>query len=147
MSRSYPLPALGELKQQAKRLRAGLAEDGDFISHGEALELIARQHGYRNWNTLHAAVGNRPPPPPVAVGARVRGRYLDQPFSGEVIGVERLSGERLRVTLAFDEAVDVVTFESFSAFRKRVSAVVGPDGVSPARTSNGRPHLAFETTG
>ena len=139
-----PLPGLEELKQHAKRLRASLAEDGDFVSHGEALEYVARQHGYRNWNTLHAAVGNRRPPPPITVGARVRGRYLGQPFDGEVVGVERLSGDRLRVTVEFDTPVDVVTFDSFSNYRSRVSTVVGKTGVSAERTSNGEPHMAME---
>lgn len=138
------LPSLEALKAQAKRLRAGLAEDGDFISHGEALELIAKQYGYRNWNTLHAAIGNRPPRNAPQVGARIAGRYLGQPFEGEIVGVDTLSGGRYRVTIEFDEAVDVVTFESFSAFRKRVSCVIDEDGVSPARTSNGRPHMEFK---
>jgi hypothetical protein len=45
------------------------------------------------------------------------------------------------VSLDLDEAVDVVTFDSFSSFRKRVNGVIGKDGVSQARTSNGRPQL------
>lgn len=135
------LPTLETLKAQAKRLRAGLAEDGDFISHSEALELVARQYGYRDWNTLHAATGNRPPRDAPQVGARVAGRYLGQPFEGEIIGVDALPAGRFRVTIDFDQAVDVVTFESFSAFRKRVTAIVDEDGVSPARTSNGRPQM------
>lgn len=137
------LPTLETLKAQAKRLRAGLAEDGDFISHSESLELVARQYGYRNWNTLYAAIGNRPPRSAPQVGAHVTGHYLGQPFTGEIIGVDVLPAGRYRVTIDFDEPVDVVTFESFSAFRKRVTAIVDEDGVSPARTSNGRPQMEF----
>ena len=135
------LPSLDMLKTQAIRLREGLADDGDFISHSEALELIARQYGYRNWNTLHAVIGNRPPRFAPQVGARIGGAYLGQAFAGEIIAVQTLSSGRFRITIDFDEAVDVVTFESFSAFRKRVSCVVGEDGVSPDKTSNGRPHM------
>lgn len=131
--------SLDALKAQAKRLRQALAEDGDFISHSEALELLAKQMGFRDWNTLYASVGNRPAPP--HLGERVAGAYLGQEFSGAIIGVETLSGGRHRLTIDFDEPVDVVTFESFSAFRKRVTAVVGEDGRSAEKTSNGRPHM------
>lgn len=141
MTARLSLPSLEALKTQAKRLRKGLEQDGDFISHSESLELIARQYGYRNWNTLHAAVGNRPPRPALQVGARVKGRYLGQAFDGEIVGVETLSPGRMRVTLDFDEAVDVVAFESFSAFRKRVSCVIGEDGKTAEKTSNGLPQL------
>lgn len=127
------------LKTQARRLRQALAEDGDFITHSEALELLAKQLGYRDWNTLHAAVGNRPSPP--QLGERVSGAYLGQDFSGEIIGVESLSAGRHRVTIIFDEAVDVVTFDSFSAFRKRVTAIISDDGASAEKTSDGRPQM------
>ena len=141
MTARLNLPSLEELKTQAKRLRKGLELDGDFINHSESLELIARQYGFRNWNTLHAAIGNRPPRPALQVGARVKGRYLGQAFDGEVIGVETLSAGRIRLTLDFDEAVDVVTFDSFSAYRKRVSCIVGDDGRTAEKTSDGKPHL------
>lgn len=131
--------SLEALKSQAKRLRQALAEDGDFITHSESLELLAKQLGYRDWNTVHAAVGNRPSPP--RVGERISGSYLGQDFSGEIIGVEALSAGRHRVTINFDEAVDVVTFDSFSAFRKRVTAVIGEDWTSAEKTSNGRPQM------
>jgi hypothetical protein len=139
MTGHQSLPSLDTLKAQAKRLRQALAEDGDFISHGEALELLAKQMGFRDWNTLHAAAGNRPSP--LQLGAKVSGTYLGQKFSGEIIGVEALSAGRWRVTIDFDEAVDVVTFDSFSAFRKRVTATVGGDGRSMEKTSNGRPQM------
>src|SRR6188472_587300 len=41
-------------KQMAKRLRAELATRGISLSHSEALELVAHQHGARDWNTLAA---------------------------------------------------------------------------------------------
>jgi len=129
------------LKGQAKRLRAALAAEGDFITHSESLELIARQHGHRDWNTLHAAAGNRAPEP-FAVGATLKGRYLGQTFTAEVIAVRKLAGgARYQLTLDLEDPVDVVTFDSFSNFRRRVSGLVNANGVSDARTADGRPHL------
>lgn len=141
MNGSLPLHSLEDLKDQAKRLRAKLEADGEPIGHSRSLELLAHQYGYRNWNTLHAVLGNRPPASPVALGARVGGRYLGQAFTGEVIGVRTLSPDRFRVTLDFDEPVDVVTFESFSNFRKRVSCTIDGRGVTSEKTSNGLPQL------
>jgi len=145
MNGSLPLPSIDALKGQAKRLRAKLETDGAAIGHGKSLELLAHQYGYKDWNTLHAAIGNRPPPSPVAIGERVRGHYLGQAFKGEVTGVQVLPRPgRFRVTLNFDEAVDVVTFESFSNFRRRVSCIIDSRGVTAERTSNGRPHLLLQ---
>ena len=142
MTGSSQLPSLEDLKAQAKRLRATLAADGTPIGHSRALELLAHQHGYRDWNTLHAAIGNRPPPSPVAVGDRVTGRYLSQPFEGEVIGVQALATpDRFRVTLQFDAPVDVVTFDSFSAYRQRVTGTIDRTGRTAEKTSDGRPHM------
>ncbi len=46
--------------------------------------------------------------------------------------------------MKFDEPVDVVTFESFSAFRQRVTATVDETGRTIEKTSNGRPQLELE---
>jgi hypothetical protein len=141
MSMTHILPPLEALKAQAKRLRQSLTAEGNFISHSEALELLAHQHGYRDWNTLHAAAGNRPASP-LALGARVSGRYLGQAFTGEIIALARLNdGSHYRLTLDFDEPVDVVTFDSFSAFRKRINCTVNAEGRSAACTSNGEPQM------
>ena len=140
------LPSLEALKAQAKRLRAELESDGHAVSHSRSLELLAHQYGFRDWNGLHAALGNRARSgPPVTLGERVSGRYLGQAFAGEVIGVQALSPpDRYRVTVTFDEPVDVVTFDSFSAFRKRVSAVVDRDGASAEKTSNRLPQMQLD---
>ena len=141
-----PLPSLDALKDQAKRLRARFADDGQALSHSRALELVAAQYGFRDWNTLHAAAGNRPPFNPWMLGSRVRGHYLGQPFDAEVLGVQALTSQpgRYRMTLHFDEPVDVVTFDSFSAFRQRVNCTVDETGRTAEKTSNGRPHLELE---
>ena len=41
-------------KAMARRLRQTLADRGVEVSHSEALELVAQQHGARDWNTLAA---------------------------------------------------------------------------------------------
>ena len=139
-----PLPSLDAIKQQAKRLRAGLDEDGDFLTHSESLELIAKQYGFRDWNTLHAAIGNRPPAPRFQLGGRVKGRYLGQPFTGEIVAIRSVPPDHFRIALQFDEPVDVVTFDSFSAYRSRVSALINRDGVTAEKTSNGLPQMIVE---
>ena len=138
-----PLPALETLKDQAKRLRNRLAQEGQTIGHSRALELVAAQYGFRDWNTLHAKVGNRPPLNPWMLGARVSGTYLGHPFTAEVISVQALQNRPgyYRLTMKFDEAIDVVTFESFSAFRRRINCTIDETGRSPAKTSDGRPHV------
>lgn len=143
MSGRPPLPSLELLKDQAKRLRAKLAGEGQSLSHAQALEVLAAQHGYRDWNTLYAAAGNRPPACPVQLGQRVEGAYLGQPFAGEVIAARIVSEGRYRLTLAFDEPVDVVTFDSFSAFRSRVNCTIDGAGRTAEKTSDDRPHLVL----
>ncbi|WP_109464941.1 glyoxalase superfamily protein [Albibacillus kandeliae] len=135
-----------ELKAEARRLRATLAEAGTKISHSDALERIARQHGARDWNTLRAqAVTRTHNRRPLAVGDRVTGRYLGQPFTGYVYGMTHAEQSPYsRITLQFDEPVDVVTFDSFSAFRSRVSGVIDDRGQSLYRTSNGEPQIVVE---
>src|SRR5699024_10611919 len=44
------------VKQLAKRIRTALAADGITIGHSAALELVARQYGARDWNTLAATL-------------------------------------------------------------------------------------------
>ena len=79
------------------------------------------------------------------VGDRVGGTYLKQPFEGRVLSVRELNaGAAFEITLEFDEPVDVVEFESFSAFRHRVNATVSAGGVSYSKTSDGVPHLVVE---
>lgn len=75
---------------------------------------------------------------------RLAGRYLGQPFAGSVRDVQPAGAGAVRVTVQFDEPVDVVRFESFSSFRRRVTCELGRDGTSPARTSDGVPHMVVE---
>ena len=139
---------LEAFKAQARRLRQDLAGKGRDITHGQALETVAKQHGARDWNTLRAMASRPGNNRPLAVGDRVAGEYLGQPFTGYVHGlVHPDQSDNSRVTLQFDEPVDVVRFDSFSSFRQRVSGIVNREGRSLTRTSDGRPHLVVHHEG
>lgn len=134
------LPTIAEAKQEARHLRATLAEQGEAISHAQALERVARRHGFRDWNAFHAEMRNRRPQGWQA-GGRVTGRYLSQPFAATVLAAERLRPGWFRLVLDLDAAVDVVRFDSFSNLRRRIRVVIGPDSHSKERTSDGTPHV------
>ncbi|MEG6510210.1 glyoxalase superfamily protein [Methyloligella sp. 2.7D] len=147
MQTSPSLPPLSDLKDEARQLRRDLADFGTAISHGQSLERIANRHGYRNWNALHAALGNAPRQP-LNLGMRVRGRYLGQAFQGEIIAIAKVGASGYsRITVQFDEPVDVVTFKSFSAYRRRVSCTVDAFGRTAEKTSDGRPHMELDLPG
>ncbi|MDS1136555.1 glyoxalase superfamily protein [Nitratireductor indicus] len=137
------LPSNEAAKALAKRLRLKLQEQGTCISHGQSLELVAHQYGFRDWNTFRAAISDRQ-----AVdwkpGNRVRGAYLSHPFLAEIIAVEALQSGWFRLTLELDKPIDVVRSEDFSNLRKRVTGVIGPAGRSKEKTSDGFPHLIVE---
>src|SRR5687767_10939817 len=86
MSFSLDIPSVLTLKAEAKALREERAKAGAPLTHAAALEEIARRHGYRDWNTAHAALPARIAVP-VQVGQRVEGTYLSHPFKGLVIAV------------------------------------------------------------
>ncbi|NRB20909.1 MAG: hypothetical protein HRU33_26095 [Rhodobacteraceae bacterium] len=137
------LPSALQAKDQAKRLRTKKAGGGTTIGHAKSLELVAHQHGFRDWNAMFGAIGNRPPKD-WRPGDKVCGTYLSQPFTAKVIAVAILKPGWFRLELHLDEAVDVVTFESFSNLRTRVRGVVGPKGHSVERTSDGKPQLQID---
>lgn len=132
------------LKAEARALRAESAVEGNPISHSEALERTARAHGYRDWNTVVGTL-REPAGCPVKLGDRVSGTYLKQPFAGRVLSTTTLPrGKFHRLVIQFDEPVDVVTFDSFSAFRQRVTSTVDAYGRSPERTGDGVPHMQLD---
>lgn len=126
---------VSELKALAKTLRQTRG-----ISHSCALEEIAHQFKYRDWNTLVAAAG---PQPPVRAGRQVSGLYLNVPFSGRVLWVKSAGEGLFRVNIHFDDLIDVVPFESFSNIKNRANKVVNVKGVSIDKTTNGLPHLVL----
>lgn len=137
------LPTISEAKQEARHLRATLAEQGEAISHAQALERVAQQHGFRDWNAFHAVLRDRPPQGWEA-GGRVTGRYLSQPFAATVLAADQFRPGWFRLVLDLDAAVDVVRFDSFSNLRKRIRVEVGPGGHSRERTSDGTPHVVLK---
>ena len=140
MAYSLDTPSIQTLKSEAKALREEHARDGSPINHGQALEAVARRHGYRDWNTASATLPERVAIP-VQVGQRVKGTYLSRPFAGLVVAMKLLADmQHYEVTVKFDKPVNVSKF-SWPIERQRVTATVGIDGVSLAHTSDGEPHM------
>jgi hypothetical protein len=142
MSKTIELPDRDTAKALAKRLRQTLVAEGNFISHSEALELVAKQYGQRDWNTMSARLKGQKP---LAVGANVTGRYLGHMFSATVLGLEAYNhGARHYISLDLDEPVDVVASTHFSGLRKRITGVIGKDGKTWEKTGNGEPVLVVD---
>lgn len=133
--------SLDALKKQAKALRQSLAQTGHEITHAQSLELLAKQHGHRDWNTLHASIGNTPAPI-IQLGQRVAGRYLGKPFAGTLIRVSDIGhGARYQLTVRFDDPVNISKFASMEINRRQVNATVNRDGTTTEHTSDGTPHM------
>lgn len=141
MTFSLDTPSAQTLKAEARSLREECARHGTPLSHSAALEQVARNHGYRDWNTARAALPDRVAAP-FQVGARVRGYYLEQSFRGLLIGVQLSSSmQHYTVTVLFDEPVNVTPTFMFAAHRQRVTATVDIHGISPALRGNGQPQM------
>lgn len=131
----------GWAKARAKALRSDAIGRGEAISHAQALEQVAKELGFRDWNTAAARLPHAEDLS-LQLGDTVSGNYLKQPYTGRVIGLKALAASgSVEVTLHFDRPVDVVQWESFSSHRQRVTALVKPDGTSWSKTSDGEPHL------
>ncbi len=133
--------SIAEAKAHAKSLRSALAADGTQLGHAQALELVARQNGARDWNTLSALLA-KATPSPFHLHQRVQGRYLGQSFKGEIKALSSWSSHYF-VSVRFDESVDTVTFASFSNMRRVVRSVLDVNGNSVSKTSTGKPHLTL----
>ncbi|GHC54620.1 glyoxalase superfamily protein [Neogemmobacter tilapiae] len=134
------LETVGEAKAQAKLLRSRLLAEGQVISHSEALERVAHLAGARDWNTLHARLAKGQARVELALGDAVRGQYLGQDFTGRIMALAA-EGDGRAVEIRFDEAVDVVRFDSFSNLRRQVRGVIDAWGNSAEKTSDGVPQL------
>ncbi|HEX4473167.1 MAG TPA: glyoxalase superfamily protein [Nocardioides sp.] len=74
-------------KQMARRLRADLADRDISIGHSEALELVAHQHGARDWNTLAAtSTGEDSPEGPAVPILRIFDRAKAVEFYVDYLG-------------------------------------------------------------
>lgn len=141
------------LKTQAKRLRAALLASGFDVTHSASLELIAKTHGHRDWNTASAVVGDvgggeksRVPAPSHArwaIGAPVSGAYLGNPFTGTLVSAARKGNAHFDLAIQFNAPVNVSKSALFDAYRQRVRATVDEDGRSVSTTSDGVPHLVI----
>ena len=141
MSFSLDTPSAQTLKSEARNLREERTRAGQAMTHSEALEAVARTHGYRDWNTARAALPDRVAVP-FQVGMRVKGFYLEQPFKGMLIGVQLAHNmQAYTVTIQFDEPVNVTPNFMFAAYRHRVVSTVDMHGVSPALRGNGQPQM------
>lgn len=136
-----PLPDRAALKAEARQLRTALGDEGHRIPHARALELVARRHGYRDWNTLCALAPETSGPPRWAIGDRVHGDYLRHAFQGSLLAAACLGGGRTRLTIRFDTPVDVAASEHFSALRQRITCTVDANGQSHACLSDGKPQV------
>ena len=144
MNYSLDTLSIQTLKSEAKALRDERNRGGTPLGQGQALEEIARQHGFRDWNTASASLPERVAVP-VQVGQRVAGTYLSRPFAGLVMGVKLLSDmKHYEVTVRFDQPVNVSKFASMVHNRQRVTATVDLHGISPAHTSDGEPHMRIK---
>ena len=136
------LPSRDTIKAQAKRLRTTLADQGRPMPHATALETVAQQWGYRDWNTLSAAL-EATPTPRWHIGQTVQGHYLGHAFSGQIKSITQKGSDHAQLTLVFDQPVDVVASDKFSALRRQVTATVNAAGRTVEKTSDGQPHLVL----
>ena len=145
MQHTKQTPRVSDLKDQARRLRQALSEQGTTITHSKSLELLAQQYGVRDWNTLRSKADERSARSGPHVGIRLQGRYMGHPFTGVLKAIERHGSKgALRVSIQLDNPVDVVSFDSFSSWRHRITGVVDQTGVSVRKRSDGTPHLTVE---
>ena len=129
-----------DYKTHARRLREALAAEGIELSHGKTLDVVARQHGERDWNTLSARAGAAADAPqtvpqiasaPFTVGDAVEGLFNGAPATGRIIGLaETIKPDLWRVTVKFSPPVDASTSANFRAELTRVEMIVGADGRS-----------------
>ena len=115
------------------------------MSYSQALEAVARQHGYKDWNTIFAACGNAPSGPPWQVGQIVTGAYLGKPVRGTIKSLRQLAdGRMFRVSLDLDQPVNVSAFDSFDVMRRRLSATLNRKGETVEKITSGTPQLKLD---
>ena len=137
-----PIHTRDQAKAYARILRAELAQGGTSLSYSASLEHVAKKLGFSSWNLLCARLSNTPAA--LQVGDQVEGHYLKQPFVGNVLAVRQMGhGDAYQISIELAQPVDVVSFDSFSNFRRRIIATISRDGVSPQKTSDGVPHLVI----
>lgn len=145
MPSSVRLPALKTIKLQAKRLRQILAEQGTPLSHSQSLEIIAKQWGYSDWNTLNAILKTPDSPENLTIGDIVTGYYMGEPVEAEVLRVQTLGhGDAFNLTLKLDKRVDVINSEGEMSSKKKVRCTVGVTGKTVQKMADGTPHFVLD---
>lgn len=116
-----------DLKAQAKRLKEHFSAQNITLSHSEALEALAKQHGFKNWNVLSAnlkpklKIGNNTPNWPTLDG-KISGTYLGHTFTGTVLRINVTNMDHIRrYKIHFDAPVDVVKSKFFTNYRQRIN--------------------------
>jgi hypothetical protein len=145
-------PVSSDYKSHARRLRDALAAEGIAVSHGKALDLVARQQGLRDWNTLSSQTKADALPAkdkqtgaPFGVGDTVEGTFKNRPAHGRVIGLaETIKPDLWRVTVHFDPPVNASTSDTLVAERRRVEMVIGADGRSRRLTGTETGAMALQ---
>lgn len=135
--------SLQSAKAQAAEYRQNQQAKGQHLSHAQSLEAIAKQHGFRTWAALRVRLIDHAPNGWIP-GATISGHYLGQRFLGTLHQVTQASPGWYRLSIALDQPIDVVTFDSFSNHRSRLQAVVGDKGYTKEATSNGAPVMVVD---
>lgn len=91
-------------KSMAKRLRTALAERGTEIGHSEALELVARQYGARDWNTFAARPKEGPVIPILRIFDVAKAREFYEEYLGFAIDWEHTFDDHMPVYLQASRA-------------------------------------------
>ena len=131
------------LKTEARTWRGQRQTQGESVTHGAALEIVALRHGFRDWNTACALLPERDPTPLVP-SDRVTGTYLGHPFEDVLLAATPLGPGQTSVTVQFDAPIDVTAGTPYAHMRRRVTATLDEDGTSPARTGDGAPHMRLQ---
>lgn len=111
--------------------------------------LLARSRSRENYSHSDDSQSRnnkvRPTLATLKLGDRVQGVFMGQRFQGHLVGIVPLAAsQNYHIGIQLNQAIDVVTFESFSNFRRRLNCVVDKDGISTAKTSDDRPHMKLE---
>lgn len=117
------------LKAQAKRLKEHFSAQNITLSHSEALEALAKQHGFKNWNVLSAKLkhGKNTPDWPT-LDDKISGTYLGHSFTAKVLRINVTNLPHLRrYKIHLDEPIDVVKSELFNNFRQRINCFLNED--------------------
>ncbi|CAH0140718.1 hypothetical protein SRABI111_00698 [Pseudomonas carnis] len=80
------MSSIQKAKQMAKSLRASLEKRNQEVSHSVALELVAQQLGYKDWNVASAMLPDENPQPAVTFDKAIPyWEYLTKPRSASFI--------------------------------------------------------------